>query len=63
MPALSIAAAVSLAVLAVAVAPVPVAAEAAPPNLPPGYPCNYFHWHSGNVMEGELPGYHWHHCI
>lgn len=39
------------------------AAEAAPPNLPPGSGCGFFHWHNGDVVEGELPGYHYHHCF
>lgn len=40
------------------------AAEAAPPNLPPGSTgCDYFHWHNGNVQQGTLPGYHYHPCI
>jgi hypothetical protein len=38
------------------------AAEAAPPNIG-GNGCDYFHWHNGNVQEGQLPGYHWHPCL
>lgn len=44
----------------VAVAP---AAEAAPPNIPPGGSCGYFHYHNGNVAQGQLPSYHYHHCF
>lgn len=36
------------------------AVEAAPPNI--GGDCGFFHWHNGNLLEGELPGYHYHHC-
>lgn len=39
------------------------AVEAAPPNIPPGSPCNYFHYHSGNLQQGQPPRYHYHHCI
>lgn len=39
-----------------------VAAEAAPPNIPPGANCDYFHWHNGDLLAGELPGYHFHSC-
>lgn len=42
----------------VAVSP---AAEAAPPNIG-GDGCGYFHWHSGDLLEGTPPGYHYHHC-
>lgn len=39
------------------------AAEAAPPNLPPGSSgCDYFHWHNGNIRQGTPPGYHYHVC-
>lgn len=36
-------------------------AVAAPPNIPENS-CGYFHWHNGNLLEGKLPGYHYHHC-
>lgn len=36
------------------------AVDAKPPNIGDG--CNYFHWHNGNLLEGELPGYHFHVC-
>lgn len=50
-----------LALTAIAVVP---AAQAAPPNLPPGASgCDYFHWHNGNVAQGTTPGYHWHPCF
>ncbi len=38
-------------------------AERGPPNLPPGSYCNYFHYHSGNIQQGQPPTYHYHHCI
>lgn len=58
----TIAVALSLTVLAIAAAPIE-GVEAAPPNLPPGATgCDYFHWHNGNVLAGETPGYHYHLC-
>lgn len=48
--------------LAGLVGPAP-AAVAAPPNIPSGYGCDYFHWHQGNAQQGQLPGYHWHPCL
>jgi hypothetical protein len=46
-----------------AVAAVP-SVEAAPPNIPPGSTgCGYFHYHHGNVQQGVLPTYHYHHCM
>lgn len=50
--------------LAFAAAPV---AEAAPPAVPGDIGndggCGYFHYHEGNIKRGELPSYHYHHCM
>lgn len=31
-----------------------------PPNIGSG--CSYFHWHNGDIKDGQLPGYHYHPC-
>lgn len=50
--------AVAFALAGIVLAP---AAHAAPPDIPEDS-CGYFHWHNGNVLQGTLPGYHYHHC-
>ena len=52
-----------VAVPLIAIAP---AAQADDAKLPPEYiggSCGGFHWHEGDVKSGELPRYHYHHCI
>lgn len=36
----------------------------APPDIPPNHSgCGYFYWDSGDLANGEAPGYRYRHCV